>query len=107
MIPAFADSSNVSGIRLPIIDQHGGRSIVVSATEVITALGAHQLAMMACETMAAGGADLAMVIDRSCGIRRGLRTTLRDACSTAGLKVGGEVRDEVGVKGTGTLGQHG
>ena len=59
--------------------------------------------MMAGETMAAGGADLAMVIDRSGSILRGLRTTLRDACSRAGLKV----RGEVGVKGAGTLRQHG
>jgi len=66
-------------------------------------LGANQLAVVAGETMAAGGADLAMVIDRSGILRRGLRTTLRDACSRVELKVGGEV----GVKGAGTLGQHG
>jgi hypothetical protein len=106
MIPAFADVSNVSGIRLPIIDQRSGRlraSVVVGATEVIAALRAHQLAMVPGETIAAGGADLAMVIDRSGRIRRGLRTTLRDAGSTAGLKV----RGEVGVEGARTLRQHG
>jgi hypothetical protein len=59
--------------------------------------------MVARETMAAGGANLAMVIDRSGGMRRGLRTTLRDACSRARLKVRGEVR----IEGAGTLGQHG
>ena len=42
------------------------RSIVVGATQVIAALGADQLAMVACEPEAAGGADLAMVIDRGC-----------------------------------------
>jgi hypothetical protein len=44
-----------------------------------------------------------MVIDRSGRIRRGLRTTWRDAGSTAGLKV----RGEVGVEGARTLRQHG
>jgi hypothetical protein len=80
-----------------------GRSVVVRATEVIAALSAHQLAMVAGETMAAGGADLAMVIDWSGGIRRWLRTTLRDARLRARLKVGDEVR----IEGAGTLGQHG
>ena len=77
--------------------------VVVRATEVIAALSAHQFAMVAGKTMAAGGADLAMVIDHSGRIRRRLRTTLRDACSRTRLKVRGEVR----VEGAGTLGQHG
>jgi hypothetical protein len=59
--------------------------------------------MVAGETMAAGGANLAMVIDRSGSMRRGLRTTLRDARTRARLKVGGEVR----IEGARTLGQHG
>jgi hypothetical protein len=80
-----------------------GRSIIVGTTEVIAALSTHQLAMVAGETMAAGGADLGMMIDRSGRIRGRLRTTLRDARSRARLKFGGEVR----VEGAGTLGQHG
>jgi hypothetical protein len=59
--------------------------------------------MVAGKAMAAGGADLAMVIDRSGSILRPLRTTLRDARSRARLKVGGEVR----IEGAGTFGQHG
>jgi hypothetical protein len=62
-------------------------------------LGTHQLAVVAGETIAAGGADLTMVIDRSGSIRKRLRTTLRDACSRARLKVR--------IEGAGTLGQHG
>ena len=77
--------------------------VIVRTTEVIAALSAHQFAMVAGKTMTAGGADLAMVINRTTSIRKRLRTTLRDACSRARAKVGGEVR----VKGAGTLGQHG
>ena len=88
-----------------MIDKRGdcGLSIVVCATEVIAALGAHQLAMVAGKTMAARWADLAMVIDRDGTIRRRPRTTLRDAWSRVSLKVSREVR----VEGAGTLGQHG
>ena len=37
--------------------------VIVGATEVVAAVGADQLAAMADEAMAAGGADLAVVID--------------------------------------------
>ncbi len=40
-------------------------SVIVGATEVVAALGADQLAMVTGQSFAAGGADLAMVID--CG----------------------------------------
>ena len=39
------------------------RSIIVRATQVIAAMDADQLAVVAAETMAAGGADLAVVVD--------------------------------------------
>ena len=39
------------------------RSVIVGATEVIAAVGADQLAVVAGEAVAAGGADLAMMID--------------------------------------------
>lgn len=45
-------------------DVGGGRSIIVRATEVVAAVRADQLAMVAGEQMAAVGADLAMMIDR-------------------------------------------
>jgi hypothetical protein len=59
--------------------------------------------MVTRKSMAAVGADLAVVIDSGCCIRIHPRTTLRDACSLARVKVGDEVR----VEGAGTLGQHG
>jgi hypothetical protein len=59
--------------------------------------------MVAGEGMAAGGADLAVVINPNGCIRIHPRTTLRDASLLARLKVGDEVR----VEGAGTLGQHG
>ena len=40
-----------------------GSSEVVGAAQVIAALGAYQLAVVACEPVAAGGAHLAMVLD--------------------------------------------
>jgi hypothetical protein len=39
------------------------RSVVVGAAEVVAAVGADELAVVAGEAMAAGGADLAVVID--------------------------------------------
>ena len=43
-------------------------SVVVGAAEVVAAIGADELAVVAGEAMAAGGADLAVVIDlRSLG----------------------------------------
>jgi hypothetical protein len=40
-----------------------GISIIVGAAEVVAAVGAYQLALVSGETVGAGGADLAMVID--------------------------------------------
>jgi len=45
-------------------DVGGRQSIIVRATEVVPAMHADQLAVVAGEQMAAVGADLAMVIDR-------------------------------------------
>ena len=39
-------------------------SVIVGAAEVVAAVGADQLAVMAGEPMAAGGANLAVVINR-------------------------------------------
>ena len=47
--------------------QAGLRSVIVRATEVITAMGADELAMVAGEPVAAGGADLAMMLDGRLG----------------------------------------
>jgi hypothetical protein len=44
-------------------------SKVVGAAQVIAATGAHELAMVPGEPLAAVGADLAMVIDLSAGLR--------------------------------------
>ena len=64
-------------------------------------MSADQLAVVAGQTMAAGGADLAVMIDGG-SYRSGLRTTLQiDARSRT------KIRDEIGVEGAGTLGQHG
>ena len=40
-----------------------GRLVVIRATEVVAALGADEFAVVAGEAVAAGGADLAVVID--------------------------------------------
>jgi hypothetical protein len=45
----------------------GELSVVVGAAQVVAAVGADQLAMMAGEEVAAVGADLAMVIDSGIG----------------------------------------
>ncbi len=46
------------------------RSVVVRAAEVVAAVGADELAVVAGEAMAAGGANLAVVVDmRSLGGR--------------------------------------
>ena len=42
--------------------QRGG-SVIVGAAEVVAAVGTDELAVVAGEAMAAGGADLAVVID--------------------------------------------
>lgn len=56
-----------------MIDGLGEESVVVGATHVIAAVGADQLAMVAGEAMAAGRANLAVVVDR-----RGLGTRGQD-----------------------------
>ena len=40
-----------------------GISVVVGATEVVAAVGANELALVAGEAVRAGGADLAVVVD--------------------------------------------
>ena len=52
------------------------RSVVVGAAEVVAAVGADELAMVAGEAMAAGGAHLAVVIDLRFDAREASRTTL-------------------------------
>ena len=47
------------------------RSVVVRATQVVAAMDADQLAVVAGEAMAAGGADLAVVVDREGLFNRG------------------------------------
>ena len=62
------------------------RSVVVGAAEVVAAVGADELAVVAGEAMAAGGADLAVVIDlRSLGMRsQGGRVELRKMAARIG-----------------------
>jgi hypothetical protein len=50
--------------------------IVVGAAHVVAALPTDQLAAMAGEAMAAGGAELAVVVDLLRGVRDAERTTL-------------------------------
>jgi hypothetical protein len=84
------------------LDDEDSALVIIRAAEVIAALGADQLAVVAGQTMAAGGADLAVMIDRGSD-RSGLRTTLSQIHARSRTKI----RDEIGVEGAGTLGQHG
>jgi hypothetical protein len=52
-------------LRMTVVDW--GQSVVVGAAEVVAAVGADELAVVAGEAMAAGGADLAVVIDKRYG----------------------------------------
>jgi hypothetical protein len=78
------------------------KSVVIRATHVVTALGTDQLAVVPGKAMAAGRADLAMVVDRRLG-SDGLRITLWDN----GARILGIRRGKIRIKGAGTLGQHG
>ena len=57
-------------------EQDEAGSVVVGATEVVAAVGADQLAMVAGEAMAAVGADLAVMVDGKSVASGAERTTL-------------------------------
>jgi hypothetical protein len=72
-------------------------SVVIGAAQVIAALSADELAVVAGEAVTARGADLAVVVDGNLPRSRGL--LLRDMPFLLGNKIG--------VEGAGTFGQHG
>jgi hypothetical protein len=84
--------------------------IIVRATKVVAALGADQLAMVAGEAVAAGGADLAVVVNpihwtRS---RSGVcRFTWWEIDARIVSGAGDEVSGKIRIEGAGTLRQHG
>ncbi len=47
----------------PVVVHVPGISVIVGATEVVAAMGANQLALVAGEAVRTGGADLAVVVD--------------------------------------------
>ena len=73
------------------------RSVVIGTAEVISALRAHEFAVVAGEAVAACGTDLAVVVDGEIARPRGIM--LREIP----LLVGNIIR----VESTGTLRQHG
>ena len=71
---------------------HAQSSVIIGAAEVVAAVGADQFAVVAGEAMAAGGADLAVVIDPRIGTGVGGPRVIR-VNSGAGA---GEVRVRAG-----------
>ena len=73
--------------------------VVVGAAEVVAAVGAYQLALVACQPVRTGGADLAVVVDRGIFSRLdtggAYRTTLW------------EIANKFIVENTGSVGEHG
>lgn len=63
-----------------------GRSVVVGATEVVAAVSADELAVVAGEAMATGWADLAVVVDLRNG---GGRVELRKIAARIGASEAG------------------
>jgi hypothetical protein len=77
-----------------------GPSIIIGAAQVVAALGADQLAVVAGEAVGAGGADLA-VVDRTAGLMgRGVggRLTMRE--------IHLKFRGKIGVQGVRAMREH-